>query len=350
MPSAMDLSALYLRAPLGPVRRPLALIALTLVVALVLAGALAVGPGDLGDLELRSTLLKLRALRAGGAFLAGATLAAAGTAVQALFRNPLADPAVLGVNAGAGFFGSAAMVLATLGGTQLQSALPWFPPEAFLPLGSVAGALAAMAILLWATRGSARLLVVLLLGFVQTSVFLSLGALLTTLAYEQWELGRAVVSLALGSVSGVGMSRLMLALPLAVGGLAAIWAWGPAVDLLLSGEEEAASLGVEVAAARRWVVVWTAFLVAAAVSVGGNIGFVGLLVPHVVRPFSGSATRRLMPAAALAGGGFTALCDLLTRALPTQGELPLGVVTGLIGAPVFGWLLLRAARRGEDGL
>jgi iron complex transport system permease protein len=116
---------------------------------------------------------------------------------------------------------------------------------------------------------------------------------------------------------------------------------------MLSGEEEAASLGVDVPAVRVWTVVWTSVLTGAAVSIGGNVGFVGLIVPHALRPFVGVEHRKLVPAAALAGGAFVVVCDVVSRALPTRSEVPLGVVTGLLGAPVFLSLLLRVAR-GEE--
>jgi iron complex transport system permease protein len=114
--------------------------------------------------------------------------------------------------------------------------------------------------------------------------------------------------------------------------------------LLLSGEDEAASLGVDVHAARRWTVIWSAALTGAAVSLGGNIGFVGLVVPHGLRTLLGAEHRRLIPAAAIGGAAFVVACDVLARAIPARTELPLGVITGLIGAPIFLVLLLKTWR------
>ena len=128
--------------------------------------------------------------------------------------------------------------------------------------------------------------------------------------------------------------------------VAAAWAWGRELDLFLSGEDEAASLGVDVPRVRRWVVVWAATLTAAAVALGGNVTFVGLVVPHALRPLFGVTHRRLVPAAAFAGGVFVVACDVLARLAPGPAELPLGVVTGLVGAPVFLSLLIRAGREG----
>jgi iron complex transport system permease protein len=137
-----------------------------------------------------------------------------------------------------------------------------------------------------------------------------------------------------------------MAAPLVAAGLGASWLLARPLDLLLSGEDEAATLGVDVAVARRWAVVWSATLVGAAVSLGGNVGFVGLLVPHVLRGLVGAEHRRLIPASALGGAAFVAACDVLARAVPSRTEMPLGVITGLFGAPMFLALLLRTWRGG----
>lgn len=312
-----------------------------------LAGAtalgLVVGPGALSDDSLRATLLELRLLRVGAAFLAGAALATGGVVVQGLFRNPLVSPSILGTTAGAslgGQLGLLAFAPATAAGL--------VAPEMVLPLGCLAGAGLALAIVLAFCRERTGTLFLILTGFVLSSLFLSLGAFVTSLAQDTWELGRAVVSFTLGGVGGVGGRQLAVAAPLAAAGIAAAWAWGRALDLLLSGEDEASTLGVDVGQTRRWATVWVAVLTAAAISVGGNVGFVGLIVPHALRPFVGVLHRRLLPAAAIAGGAFLVACDVLTRALPGRAEIPLGVVTGLIGAPVFLVLLARTQR--EAGL
>jgi iron complex transport system permease protein len=158
-----------------------------------------------------------------------------------------------------------------------------------------------------------------------------------------------MVAFVLGGLSGTSAAQVAMAWPLALAGVCAAWLWGRPLDLLLSGEEESASLGVDVRAVRRWGVVWAATLTGAAVSLGGNVGFVGLIVPHGLRALLGSEHRRLVPAAVLGGGLFVIACDVLARVVPARTELPLGVVTGLIGAPVFLLLLLRTWREGEHG-
>ena len=185
-------------------------------------------------------------------------------------------------------------------------------------------------------------------GFSAVVAVVALGGLVTRLAMERWELARAMLDFALGDVSGVGIARVVLAAPLVLFGLVAGYFWAPTLDLMLSGEEEAAALGVEVRQVRVACVLWAGILTAAAVSIGGQVGFVGLIVPHALRPLLGVSHRKLLPAAALLGGTFVAACAVLTRALPTRSEMPLGVVTGLIGAPLFLVLLLRSRREGMN--
>jgi iron complex transport system permease protein len=322
-------------------RRRAALVYGVLLAALValIAASLLVGEGHLSDVGLRATLLSIRSARLGAALLVGAALGVAGLVVQGLFRNPLADASVLGTSAGATLGGSAAVI-----GLEFLSrshTIQGIPPDAVLPIGCLVGALIALTTLLALLRRTGDVLSVILTGFLLSSLFLSLGSLLTSLAQERWELGRAVVSFTLGGLTGTGPFHLALAAPLVVVGIVAAWFWSRPLDLLLSGDEEAISLGVNVAQVRRYCVLWTAVLTAGAVSLGGNIAFVGLLVPHALRPLLGVDHRRLVPATALAGAVFVGACDLIARSIPARGEVPLGVLTGLLGAPAFLALLVR---------
>ncbi len=315
-----------------------------LAAALVAVGAasLVVGPGDLSDEALRDAFLRLRAARLLGAVVAGGALAAGGAIVQGVFRNPLASPSILGTTAGASFGGQAVLLLhGSLAGA---GALGGVAPEMVLPIGCLLGAFVSLGVLLAFVRRGADLLTLLLTGFALTSLFLAFGSFLTAIAQERYELGRAVVSFTLGGLGGVGWAHVRLALPLVVGGAVAAVLWARPLDLLLSGEDEAQSLGVDVRATRTWAIVWVGVLTAAAVALGGNIAFVGLVVPHALRPFVGVAHRPLVLASLLGGAAFLAACDLLARALPTTVEAPLGVITGLVGAPVFLWLLMRDRR------
>jgi iron complex transport system permease protein len=316
---------------------------LALLLAIV-AIALAVGHGSLSDPVLGGTLLGLRATRVAAALLAGAALAVSGVVVQGVFRNPLVSPYILGTTAGA-----------SLGGQLALLALAWsavgtaIPSEIVLPLGCIIGSGFSLAILLAFCRERTGTLVLILTGFILSSLFLAIGGFVTSLAQDQWDLSRAVVAFTLGGVGGTGPRQVLAALPLVLVGLGACWAWSGTLDVFLSGEDEARTLGVEVGQARRWTVIWVAVLTSAAIAVGGNVAFVGLVVPHALRPIVGVRHRRLIPAAALLGGTFLVACDLIARVFPSRTELPLGVVTGIIGAPVFLYLLARSYREVEHG-
>jgi iron complex transport system permease protein len=309
--------------------------------------SLRIGAGDLSDASLSQTFLSLRAARLFAALLSGAALAVAGVVVQGLFRNPLADPSILGTTAGASLGGRVTILLTqALLGTTAGSLVA---PELLLPVGCMLGACGALALVLAVHRTGDDIVVLLLTGFLLSSLFLSLGSFVASLALERWELSRALMDFALGDLSGVSMRRVLLAAPMVLSGLVAAYFWSSPLDVMLTGEDEAASLGVDVHEVRRACVLWTAVLSAAAVAVGGNVGFVGLIVPHALRPLVGVTHRRLIPASALLGALFVAACDVLTRILPTRSEVPLGVVTGLLGAPIFLVLLLRSRREVRNG-
>ncbi len=312
---------------------------------MALAAGVVVGHGSLADPGLRDTLLRLRAARVAAAFLTGAALACSGAVVQALFRNPLVDPSILGSTAGASLGGQAVLLALHF----LPGWLPHLVPELAVPLGCLGGALVALFIVLAVTEHRQSMLIVLLTGFTLSSLFLSTGGFLLSLGQESWEVGRALVSFSLGGLGGIEVQQLLLAFPLIVAGILAARFWSGPLDLLLTGEDEARSLGLDVKEARRWCVVWVGFMTAAAVSLGGNIGFVGLIIPHAMRPFVGVLNRHVVVVVAIAGGTFVVLCDLLSRALPSRSEIPIGVITGLIGAPVFLLLLYRSGRELHRG-
>jgi len=322
------------------VRLPIVITVLVALLAAAVALSLTIGAASLADPGLRGALLELRGLRTAAAALAGAALAVAGVLVQGLFRNSLASPSILGTTAGANLGGQ----LALFAHGALAGALPlWVAPEMALPLGCLAGAGVALALVLaFAGRGDDTV-AILLAGFILSTLFASIGAFLQAQTQDSWLLGRAMLAFSLGGVDGKGLRHLALAAPLVIAGVVAAWAWGRHLDLLLSGEDEAAALGVEVASARRWILAWTAMLTAAAVALAGGIAFVGLVVPHALRPFTGVEHRRLVPAAALGGAAFLIVADAAARALP-GGEVPLGVVTGLVGAPLFLGILMRMRR------
>src|SRR5690554_1567361 len=319
-----------------------------LLALLILACALSfmIGRGDLGDEALRGVFLKIRATRTLAAFIAGASLGVAGVLVQGLFRNPLASPDILGTTAGAVLFGNAALLGYELLGI---SALGLVAPELLLPIGAIFGSFAALLVLIFLMRRSEDLLVLLLTGFILSSLFISISSFLMSVAQENWELSRALLAFTLGSVTGASPLQLLLIIPLFIVGLNASYFFGSSLDLLLSGEEEARSLGVDIGRTRLLIALWIAVLTGVAVSLSGTLGFVGLVVPHLLRPFFGIGHARLIPSAALAGGAFVVFADVLIRAIPSRTEIPLGVITGLVGAPVFLMILYAMYRERGHG-
>lgn len=319
-------------------RRLVIWLSLLLVLGLVAVLGLSIGRGDVSG-PSGAVFVELRAWRIVAAALAGAALGMGGVVMQGLFRNPLASPDLLGTTAFALLGGQVVLILMVMVGASLPA---WMPQELLLPFGCLLGAAGALAALLWLAERASGLTTVLVVGFLLAALGASAGTLLTSLCRDQWELMRALQGLSLGGVDGTGPSQLLLGAPLVVIGGACAWGWGRALDVLLSGETEAAALGVDVPLVRRWALVWTATLTAAAVALGGAAVFVGLIVPHLMRRLVGVTHRTLIPASALGGAIFLVACDNLARALPTTGELPLGVVTGLIGAPLFIVILLRS--------
>lgn len=303
--------------------------------AALIAWDLGIALRDLSS-SLESTIRTLRAYRAVGALLSGAALSVAGALAQGLFRNPLASPSILGTTAGASLGGQVALLIPGLAAV--------VRPELLLPIGATVGAVLSLVALLAILKRTGDLFLLLLSGFLFNSLFLALGSLLLSLVQDEWTAGRAVIRFSLGSLSGLGLPQLAFSAPLIGFAFAGCVLWTRPLDVLLSGEKEASSLGVDVPALRFWCVAWVSVLVAAAISLSGTLAFVGLVVPHVIRSLGVLSHRALIPASALFGGTFVLLCDLITRALSGTSEVPLGVMTALIGAPVFLLLLLRDRR------
>jgi iron complex transport system permease protein len=273
-------------------------------------------------------VLELRLPRVLTAVVVGGGLAVAGATFQGLLRNPLADPYVLGSASGAAL-GAAIAVLIPV---QL----------AFLQLGLVnlfafAGALAATSAVVVIGRGGAAgsMTSLLLTGYAVSSL---LAAGLAMAMYASGSELRMIFDFLLGGLGGASWARLAIAAPLVIGAsLAVYWrAW--ALDGLLLGEEAATHLGVNVRRERTILLALGSLITAAAVAISGLIGFIGLVAPHATRLVVGPEARRVIPLAAITGATLLVTADLVARLL---GEIPVGVVTALIGAPVFVWLLYR---------
>ncbi|HEV8229998.1 MAG TPA: iron ABC transporter permease [Candidatus Limnocylindria bacterium] len=306
--------------------------------AAVLIGAVAIAPGDvvaalLGADGTSGTIIReLRLPRVLGAALVGGALAAAGTLLQGLLRNPLADPFVTGTSAGASL------------GAVLAVAIGFDPP--LVPLAAFAGAMAAIALVWRLARlgGRTTVLTVLLAGVVLTSFT---GALVTFVLLSSDRLAlrlRAVLGWLQGGVSVISWNELVVAaIVIAVGVVGAVLL-APRIDAYAFGEETAAALGIDLDRTTAAVLATTALLTGAAVALAGLVGFVGLVIPHALRFLLGATHRRLVIASVPAGAMALVLADLGARSALAPAELPVGVITGLIGAPFFLALLVRSRR------
>ncbi|MDC0673086.1 FecCD family ABC transporter permease [Nannocystis radixulma] len=284
-------------------------------------------PGD------RYILLVLRLPRALGAVVVGAGLAVAGAAMQGLFRNPLADPGLVGVSSGAAL--GAALAIA------LDQVLPALPGEFAQPALAFAGGLTATWIVhaLARVRGQTSVVGLLLAGIAVTALA---GATIGLLGYLADDRQLRDLSLwLLGGLGGLTRPVVLVLVPLV--GLAGALLWRRARDLdaLLLGEAEAFHLGVDVERLRRRVIAEVALAVGVCVAFTGIIGFVGLLVPHLLRGLVGPRHRLLVPAAALGGAALLLFADAAARTILAPAELPVGILTSLLGAPVFLALLAR---------
>jgi iron complex transport system permease protein len=304
------------------------------------AGA-ALGLGEPLD-GAAQAIWRLRALRALAALAVGGSLALSGALLQGLFQNVLASPGVLGVTSGASL--GASLALAVLGGYGpgiVANGAALGP--VLVTLGSLAGALVVLVPLLFVAGGGGRLSVpaLLLAGMAVNALCAGLLAGLQSLTLSDFEVARALFAWSFGTLddrSGAQVALVWAALLLGV--LAAPFV-ARELDLLAGGEEDAAALGVAVQRMRLAVLFLAATLAAAAVAVVGQILFVGLIVPHIVRMLSGSAHRTLLPLSALGGGLFVLGTDALQRRLLPGVDLRPGVTMSLLGAPFFLWLLVR---------
>ncbi|MGH7676072.1 MAG: FecCD family ABC transporter permease [Gemmatimonadales bacterium] len=306
-------------------------LALGAAAAVAFSAAVLLGPAEVPwrDLATSDIVRLLRLPRALLAFLVGGSLAVAGASLQALVRNPLADPFLLGLSGGAGLGAVVALAL-------------HLPGAWALPLAAFAGALGAMALVyrLAVVSGSALDPRILLLAGVAVGAFAAaLSTAIVSLA-EAAELRNAFLWL-WGGLSGASWSAVALLAAYAAVPLAVLFGSARPLDLLALGEEPAAYLGADVRRVRQRVYLAASLLTAAAVAVSGVIGFVGLLVPHLCRRLWGQLHRALLPAAFVGGGTLLALADTAARVAVAPRELPVGIVTALLGVPLFVLLLRR---------
>jgi iron complex transport system permease protein len=265
----------------------------------------------------------------------GMGLAAAGVVMQGLFRNPLAEPGLAGAGAGA-VLGA---VISFVTGWSMHSVIS-------LPVAAITGALVALVLVYaMATRGGTAPVGTLLLAGIATGLLLSaVSSLLLSLSIVNWQVAQEIVFWMMGGLDARTWTHVWLCAPFVILGLAAAILQSRDLDLLQQGEETAASFGVDVEASKRVLILTAALLTGASVAVAGMVGFVGLMVPHAVRLAVGPSNRVLLPASAVAGAAFLVLCDIGARTLHPPVEIRLGVVTSLIGGPLFIVMLLRRYR------
>jgi iron complex transport system permease protein len=263
--------------------------------------------------------------------LVGAMLSCAGATYQGVFRNPLVDPYLLGVAAGAG-----------LGATLM---IAYAPGHAFggdlLPVAAFAGGTLAVAIAYAVGRTSARGAATLALAGVTVTAFLT--AIQTFVQQQHSDTLQAVYSWILGSLDTAGWHDVLLLLPYAAVSAAVLLLHRRVLDVMTLGDEEASALGLNVGRTRLLLVAAATLGTAAAVAVSGLIGFLGIMVPHFVRLVAGGSYRIVLPLSLLVGGGFLVLADVLARTVAAPAELPIGVVTAFFGAPFFA-VVLRTSR------
>lgn len=319
-----------------------ALFTLGVLVAAPLIGIENISPGAVlsrarggADFQL---FWQLRFPRVLIALLAGAGLALSGMAFQALFRNPMATPFTLGVSSGASL-GAALYVTAGLSFSLLG--------VSGISLAAFAGSILAIAFVYGFTRMSRSFSTgTMLLAGIAASFFFS-SVILFLQYVSDFTQSFLILRWLMGGLGVVGYRSVFDVLPFVVSGGAITVALTHELNLLVSGEEIAVSRGVNVVRVRQMVFFAASLMVGGIVAVAGPIGFVGMMIPHICRLIVGPDHRRLIPATLLLGGSFLALCDTVARTLIAPAEIPVGVITGLLGGPFFVWLLLRHR---EDGL
>lgn len=318
-----------------------ALLILLLFVAVAASVALRMGyePMSIAGIEhdpsMRAMFFRLRLPRVAMAAIIGATLAIVGAALQAIFRNPLAEPLTLGVSGGGALGASVAITLgwgARVGGTPLVF------------VAAFAGALASVWIVYaLAHSGAAVSPGSLLLAGIVINLITNAGVL--TIEYVADESrSLQILRWLIGTLDVVGFSMIWRMLLFLVPGWIGLLLLGRNLQLLAVDEQSAASLGVNVPLTEKLVYLLASLLVGVTVAVGGSIGFVGLIVPHMARMLFGQDTRFALPCSLLLGAGFLMLADAVGRCALSQGELPVGAVTALMGGPFFLWLMKRQKR------
>jgi iron complex transport system permease protein len=336
----------------GRARRVLVLLALML--ACVSVGSMTVGAsgvalfpalgrwlsGEALALHERVVLLDIRLPRLLTGILVGAALAVSGAVMQGLFRNPLADPGIVGVGAGAGLGAVLAIVL----GAMLPASLAALTGPHLVPIAAFLGGWGSTLVLYRVStrQGRTSVATMLLAGIAMGALAGALTGLMVYIADDQQL--RDLTFWGLGSLAGASWTKISAAAPIIVLALIAAPALARALNAFTLGEAAAAHLGVPVQRMKNIAILTVAGATGAAVAISGGIGFIGIVVPHLLRLGMGPDHRYLLPAAALLGAALLLGADMIARVIVAPAELPIGIVTAVLGAPVFLWILLK--RRG----
>lgn len=313
---------------------------LVLGLAMLAFGAVMIGPYGLtpgqtlaalfgaGDAQAQIVVWNIRLPRVVAALVVGAALAAAGASYQALFRNPLVSPDILGVSAGAGL-GAVAGIFLSL-------------PVAAIQASAFVGGMAAVGVVTLVAsmvRNTDRTLTLVLIGVVIGALAGAATSLLKVMAdpYDQLP---AITFWLLGSLAAITAEDILPAVPMVLAGLVPLALLRWRINVLSLGDEEARALGVEAGRTRLLVIVAATLITASVTALAGVVGWVGLVIPHIARMLVGPGFGRLLPTSVLIGAGYLLIVDTLARTI-AQAEVPLGILTAVIGAPFFVWLLAR---------
>lgn len=334
----------------------LALVLAALALASIMRGAVTIPAGEVVEILLRRfagsgeegrnslVVLNIRLPRTLLAMMVGAALALSGAVMQGLFRNPLADPGLVGVSSGAALAAGATIVL----GETILPPLTGKPPFALLPFGAFLGGLLSTVLLyLIATRRGRTSIATMLLAGIALGALAGAGTGFLAYLSDDRQL-RDLAFWSLGSFGGASWTKVVAIAPIVLPLVLAAPFLARGLNGLALGEAEAFHLGLSVQRIKAGAILLVALAVGAAVAVAGVIGFIGIVVPHLVRLTGGANHRVLLPLAALGGAALTLAADIIARTVVAPAELPIGIITAAIGAPFFLWLLLR--RRGGIAL
>jgi iron complex transport system permease protein len=329
-------------------RAKLALVALAALLALTCVASIMTGPvpltaatvvkaiftPDAVELRDQAIVWSVRLPRTLLAVLVGGALAFSGALLQGLFRNPLADPGIIGVSAGSSF---AAITAIVLGEALFGAAAMLY----LLPVGAFFGGLiATICLYLIATRRGRTSIATMLLGGIAIAALMMAGTGVLIFMSNDQQL-RELTFWSLGSLGGASWPKILATTPFIIVGLLLGFAFSGGFNALALGESEARHLGIPVQILKRTAIVAVALLTGTAVAVSGTIGFVGIVVPHLLRLFIGPDHRYLLPASLLLGAVLLVGADMVSRTIVSPAELPIGIVTAMLGAPFFLWILLR---------